>query len=254
VLDPMYGEYRHMLQRLHVTVAAVELDRAEGYRLDPARLLGDDRRLVILVNPNSPTGAHAPRAELEPVVRELARQSVVWIDETYIEYAGAGESLEAVAAADPNIIVCKSMSKVYALSGLRVAYLVSHPDRIAELEASRPPWAVSLPGQICGALALGEPDYYRRMVCETAALRRRLATDLQSLGLDVTEGAINCVLVHLPADAPTAAEVCRACEAEGVYLRDAGSMGGTMGSRTLRIAVRSAGENRRVVEAVGRQV
>jgi len=49
------------------------------------------------------------------------------VDDAYVEYTGPDESLEAFAATRPNIVVCKSMSKVYALSGLRVAYLVGHP-------------------------------------------------------------------------------------------------------------------------------
>jgi histidinol-phosphate/aromatic aminotransferase/cobyric acid decarboxylase-like protein len=51
------------------------------------------------------------------------------VDETYIDYAGSGESVESLTAVHPNLVVCKSMSKAYALSGARVAYLCAAPER-----------------------------------------------------------------------------------------------------------------------------
>ena len=75
--------------------------------------------LVVLVNPNNPTGRHISRTELEGVLRRVPAQIRVWINEAYIDYLGAAESLERFAAESENVIVCKSMSKVYALSGTR---------------------------------------------------------------------------------------------------------------------------------------
>ena len=85
--------------------------------------LASNYDLVVLVNPNSPTGRHIPRASLEAMLDRVPMHTRVWVDETYIEYAGADQSLEMFAARSENVIVCKSMSKVYALSGARVAYL-----------------------------------------------------------------------------------------------------------------------------------
>jgi histidinol-phosphate/aromatic aminotransferase/cobyric acid decarboxylase-like protein len=251
ILDPMYGEYAHVLTTMTgQQVIPLRLDRKSSYRLDPARLLETAGDLVVLVNPNSPTGQHVSRSDLLPVVEELSRNRVVWIDETYIDYVGGAESMEKLASVNRNVIVCKSMSKVYALSGLRVAYLVSHPDRIASLAAVMPPWSVGLPGQVCGALALEDPDYYAARYRETATLRGDLKAGLEKLGNEVTEGVINCLLCHLPDPGALAADVCREASRQGVYLRDAGSMGSTMGNRTVRISVRPAHENARTIEAL----
>ena len=71
ILDPTYGEYAHVLERvIGCTVDRLTLSRRENYAVDLRRLeaaLGDNYDLVVLVNPNSPTGRHVPRAELEPV-------------------------------------------------------------------------------------------------------------------------------------------------------------------------------------------
>src|SRR5262249_45241081 len=131
ILDPTYGEYAHVLEQVvGCRVDRLALSRADGYRLDPARLgaaLPCGHGPVVLVNPNSPTGRHVPRSILAEILRRAPAATRVWIDETYVDYAGPHESLERDAAAIANLVVCKSMSKVYALSGVRVAYLCGPP-------------------------------------------------------------------------------------------------------------------------------
>jgi histidinol-phosphate/aromatic aminotransferase/cobyric acid decarboxylase-like protein len=256
VLDPTYGEYAHVLdQVVGCRVGRLPLWRADGYALSPARLASALRTpydLVVLVNPNSPTGRHVPRAELEAVLREVPSQTRVWMDEAYGEYAGPGESLERFAAGSRNVVVCKSLSKVYALSGARAAYLCGPPELIAELRALTPPYAVSLPAQVAAVAALADPDYYAERWAETRDLRAGLVAGLAGLGLtDAVPGVANFVLVHLPADGPDAATVVERCRGEGLFLRDAGTMGSRLGPRALRVAVKDGGTNRRIVEIIG---
>src|SRR5205085_4484533 len=141
--------------------------------------------LMVLVNPNSPTGRHISRSHLEDVLRRAPLGTRVWIDETYVEYAGADQSLESFAARSENVIVCKSMSKVYALSGARVAYLCAGAHQLEELRAITPPWVVSLPAQVAAVRALQDPSYYADRYRETAALRQELSLRLTALGLAV---------------------------------------------------------------------
>ena len=94
---------------------------------------------------------------------------------------------------------------MYALSGLRAAYLVC-PPRLAEgLRAVTPPWAVGLPGQVAAVEALKHPQYYAERYAETRCLRDELLTELRALGLEVQGEAANFLLCHLPERAPKAA-------------------------------------------------
>jgi histidinol-phosphate/aromatic aminotransferase/cobyric acid decarboxylase-like protein len=257
ILDPTYGEYAHVLERvIGCTADRLTLSRQDGYEVDLARLgaaLADGYDLVVLVNPNSPTGQHVPRAQLERVLRQSPLRTRIWVDETYVEYAGAGESLERFAARSENVIVCKSMSKVYALSGARAAYLCAGPHQLEELHAITPPWVVSLPAQVAAVRALQDPGYYAARYFETAALRDELATRLRELGLEVRPGIANFLLCHLPEWGPDAASVVRACRQRGLFLRDAAAMGTCLGTHSLRIAVKDAATNQRMV-AIIRQV
>lgn len=255
LLDPTYGEYAHLLGR--VVGAEVErfpLERAAGYRPDPARLAATvaARRpdLLVVVNPNSPTGVALTRADLEQVLAALPPTSKAWVDETYVEYAGPGTTLEGFAAASRNVVVAKSMSKVYALSGVRVAYAVGPRALLDPLRAHVPPWAVGLLAQVAAVRALEDPAWYAARWAETHALRADLAAGLAALGLDPVPGVANFVLAHLPPDGPTAATVAARALARRVFLRDCADLGAVLGDRALRVAVKDAATNRVVLAAV----
>ncbi len=258
ILDPTYGEYAHVLERvIGCTVDRLTLSRENGYAVDLARLeaaFADDYDLIVLVNPNSPTGRHLPRRELEPLLRRAPERTRIWIDETYVEYAGPGESIEAFAAASENVVVCKSMSKVYALSGARAAYLCAGPHQLEALRAITPPWVVSLPAQVAAVRALQDPDYYAARYRETAALRDELAVGLKSLGWEVLPGIANFLLCHLPEQSAPAAEVVRRCRERGLFIRDAALMGSGLGLRAVRLAVKDAATNTRMLQILRQAV
>jgi histidinol-phosphate/aromatic aminotransferase/cobyric acid decarboxylase-like protein len=169
------------------------------------------------------------------------------VDETYVDYLGPDQSLERFAARSENVIVCKSMSKVYALSGARVAYLCASPHQLEALRAVTPPWVVSLPGQVAAVNALQDPDYYAARYQETHELRRQLALDLQALGWEIVPGAANFLLAHLPEQGPDAPTLIARCRERGLFLRDAAAMGTQLGPRAIRLAVKDAATNRTMV-------
>jgi histidinol-phosphate/aromatic aminotransferase/cobyric acid decarboxylase-like protein/ribosomal protein S18 acetylase RimI-like enzyme len=252
ILDPMYGEYAHILE--HVIGCRVDrlvLNPADGFSLATGELhhrLTSGYDLVVIVNPNNPTGRHVPRRDLESVLAAAPPRTRIWIDEAYVEYAGPDQSLERFAAASPNTFVCKSLSKVYALSGARAAYLCGPPTAMTDLRAFTPPWPVSLPAQIAGVHALRNQGYYTQRYRETHTLRRALVADFRRLyGLEILDGVINSVLCHLPEGGPTAAEVVAACRSEGIFLRDCSTISPSIGPRVLRISVKDAVANLRIV-------
>jgi histidinol-phosphate/aromatic aminotransferase/cobyric acid decarboxylase-like protein len=253
LLDPTYGEYAHVLEKVvGCKVERFKLDRNEGYRLTPEKLslkLAEGYDLFVWVNPNSPTGQHISRSEVEAVLRQCPPTTRVWIDETYVEYAGRKQSLETFAAQSQNTVVCKSMSKVYSLSGLRVGYLCGSPGLLEPLRALTPPWSVSLPAQIAAVHALNSPDYYEKRYEETHLLRAQLVQGLQNIGiLEIIPGGANFILFHLRDDHPDADTLIQRCRENGLFLRDAAEMGSGLGDRAIRIAVKDADTNLRMFE------
>jgi histidinol-phosphate/aromatic aminotransferase/cobyric acid decarboxylase-like protein len=252
LLDPTYGEYAHVLERVAgCQVERFALQRTDAYAVNLellAQRLQESFDLVVLVNPNNPTGSYMKRRDLEGLLEHVPAETRLWIDEAYLDYVGAGESLENSAVNSHNVVVCKSMSKVYALSGARAAYLCGPHSIVAELQSLTPPWAVSLPGQIAAVKALQDPDYYSSCYAQTHRLRKRLEAELAAFpGWEILPGCANFVLCHLPEDGPDAATIVARCRTRGLFLRDASIMGRRLGPRALRVAVKDPSTQQRTM-------
>jgi len=251
ILDPMYGEYAHVLDKvIGARIDRWRLSRAVNYDIDGPSLaakLATGYDWVVLVNPNSPTGRHLPRRILERILTDAPATTRFWIDETYVDYVGPEHSLEGYAAASSNVIVCKSLSKAYALSGVRVAYLCGPPALIDDLRPQCPPWSVSLPGQMAACEALNASDYYRAQWRTTHTLRAELRTELEALGWDVLPGCANFLLCWLPRDGPDAAELAARTRRVGLFVREVTNMGSSLGRYAVRIAVKDRDTNHRMM-------
>lgn len=251
LLDPTYGEYAHVLENvIGCRVDRFRLSPEDDFELRVERFEKAARRgydLVALVNPNSPTGRHAPRAGLAPALDRLPESTRVWIDETYIDYVGADQSLEKIASESKNIVVCKSMSKVYALSGARVAYLCGPEAFITDLRSITPPWVIGLPSQVAAVKALEDPKYYEGRYRETHELRRALASELSALGWGVVPGCASFLLCRLPDSGCGAATLVARCREKGLFIRDVRNMGAGLGDQFVRIAVKDVSDNRRMI-------
>ena len=146
--------------------------------------------------------------------------------------------------------VCKSMSKVYALSGARVAYLCGGQHQMEPLRTITPPWVISMPAQLAGVYALDDPSYYEARYKETHILREAFSSELCEIGLEVFPSVANFLLCKLPEGGKCAKDVVGACVLEGVYLRDVSSMGTSIGANYLRIAVKNKLDNERILNAL----
>ncbi|WP_328472205.1 aminotransferase class I/II-fold pyridoxal phosphate-dependent enzyme [Actinoplanes sp. NBC_00393] len=252
LIDPGYGEYAHVTEEvIGCRVKRLRIARA----VDPGRLTaalatgGYD--LAVLINPNNPTGGWLPGDTLRDIAAQAPPHTRIWVDEAYIGYVGLENSLAGLAATSPNVTVCTSMSKMYALSGLRAAYLISNPATAAALRRWTPPWALSLPAQLAAVAALRDPDYYAARWQQTVALRAELAAALQATDPDlhVDQAAANFLLVTMPRYAKSAPQVVEQCRRHGIYLRDLSPMSPVFEGRTVRIAVKDPVANARIVAA-----
>lgn len=256
LVDPGYGEYAHVTERvIGCQVDRLRVRRDEGWRIDLVRLAeavhAHNYDLVVLVNPNNPTGRHAPAAGLRAVIADAPARTRWWIDEAYIGYVDLAESLADMAVTDARVVVCTSLSKMYALSGMRAAFLVAEPTLAADLRRRTPPWQVSLPAQLAAVAALRDPAYYRACWKRTHNLRHALASSLEDVlaEVEVEESVANFVTLTFPASGPSAADFVWECRSHDVYLRDLSPMSPAYEGRTVRIAVKDSPENERIVAA-----
>ena len=252
ILDPTYGEYSHILNKIiKCKVERLELKREEGYNINIDKLrekLNQKFDLFVWVNPNSPTGLHINKNEVERLLLNNKGCERIWIDETYVEYAGREQTLERFAEKSNNVFVCKSMSKVYALSGLRAAYLCANPNNIWPLKRITPPWVISLPAQIAATYALKQEDYYIKKYQETHELRDKLELQLKQIGIDeIIPGIANFIMFHVGNDKFSAARIVNECKLKKLYLRDLSGMGTSFEDDAIRMAVKDLNTNNKMI-------
>jgi histidinol-phosphate aminotransferase len=167
--------------------AGHEVDRlllAPPYVLDPA-LVPDSADLVVVGNPTNPTGV------LHGSLAELCRPGrVTVVDEAFMD-AIPGEPGSLASQRLPGLVVVRSLTKTWALAGLRVGYLLAPPDLVATLREAQPLWSVSTPAlaalDVC--LGRGPVKQAERDATEVATERRRLAAGLAPLGVEVSPGS-----------------------------------------------------------------
>ena len=238
LLDPTYSEYPFLLSREGIDVRRVTVTAETGFRVSMPALLEacDGASLAVLVNPNSPTGMALSRDEMLRVRAVLPPRATVWVDETYVDFAPPGTSVEQDAAHVEGLYVLKSLSKAYALSGIRAAYLVCAPGAAAKVQERTPPWIIGTSAMAAAVAAVRDVGYYGPKWAETGEIVRSFALALEGMGLRVTSGHLGAVLVEAP-QGRSASEWAAALAASGLIVRTPEGMGQALGDHYVRISV-----------------
>lgn len=239
---PQYGEYYFVLSELHGhDVLEIESPAEEDFKISPQRLVDAVRihgaDAVVIVNPSNPTGNFLSRTDLRWILEQIPVSTWLVIDETYIDYC-PGESLEDLVGEWENLVILKSMSKIYALSGARVGYAVV-PHAVRErLERWTPPYVVSTFGQMAAIEALQHPEYYSRRISETKERHRYLQDEIGEIcGCRALGSVGNFVLVDLKETQTPASLVARRLFEAGICVRELHSFRVPESERLLRLTV-----------------
>lgn len=252
VLDPCYGEYPHLIEEvLGGEILRLPLLPENSFDPDIDELiqLAKGVHMVILVNPNSPTGRVIPLDLMIQLAESLKPEQKLWIDETYIDFAPGVPTFEPLLANHSNVIIAKSLSKYYALSGLRIGCLEMDPGLVSDLARYSPPWSVGLPAQLAGVEALKDPEWYRLKVLETRDLRDSMIQDLSQLpGVEVIPSTTNFLLLHLVQGG--AERIAETARRDNVFLRDCDSLTQHLKGRLIRTAVKDARQNQKIVASI----
>jgi threonine-phosphate decarboxylase len=251
VIGPTFSEYARAIDLHGGTVTALLANRTERYRPPVKEAIEALRRgaasfdAVYLCNPNSPTGqAVDPDAVSELAAAAHDRGAWAVIDETFVDYCEERSVMPRLAAC-PRMIVLRSFTKFYALPGLRIGYAAGHEDAIRRLGALQAPWSVNAPAQHAALASLRDAPYARRSRSFMVRERPRLVDGLTAIpGVSVYPSAANFLLVELPG--PRSGVIVDRLREQGIVVRDCSTVPGiTRG--TIRIAVRSAAENARLL-------
>jgi histidinol-phosphate aminotransferase len=210
--------------------------------------VGPRSRMLLLANPNNPSGSLLSGAEIRRLHAGLREDVLLVLDGSYAEYViDAGYDPGAVLVdSTSNTVMIQTFYKIHGLAGLRVGWGY-FPAAIADvLNRIRHPNGVTQPGMAAAAVAIGEQGRVAHLRASNAALRNRLAGELSRLGLQPYPSHGNFLLTRF-ASAARAAHAFRHLRAEGIFVRP---MGGYGLADCLRISIGTAEETGILVEAL----
>lgn len=245
LLAPSFGEYARAVLAGGGRVRYLPLNPAEGFRPDPlilARATGDVA-LAFLGNPNNPTGVVLGREEL--VALAYRPDNLLVVDEAFLWFApgGMAGSVAREAGNYPGLVAVGSLTKIFAIPGLRLGYLVAEPGLVTRLERWRYPWSVNTLALRAGVACLQETGYLEESRALVERERPFLMEGLAAIpGLACTPSRANFVLVDCRLTGYRASELQERLGYRGLLIRDAGSFPGLDGYY-FRVAVRRRQEN-----------
>jgi threonine-phosphate decarboxylase len=201
--------------------------------------------MAFLCNPNNPTGRLIPRDDLLKIA-DAARdlKCLLVVDEAFIDFY-PGASIADEVGANPCLVVLRSLTKMYALSGLRIGYAVLPPSLLDATKEVKEPWTVNSLAQVAGVAALDD-DAYR---AETFALiekqKKALEEGFGRMGIYYLPSFANYYLLRME----KAGELSARLMEKKILVRDCSNFIG-LGSSYIRVAVKSGSANGRLLEEI----
>ena len=246
---PSYPLFPLMAQRAGGRPVPVEMP---GGRFDVEAILaavGPRTRAVVICNPNDPTGAYLDSHSLGGLVSALPEHVPVLLDEAYVEFQDveATDACLRLVDAFPGLLVFRTFSKVWGLSGLRAGYVVASRAGTDMLAALAPALGVNVLTQagIAQALKIGDKEIDRRRAT-VIEQRGRVLRALHEMPVDAPDSEANFVWLRAPG--LTGAELAGRMERAGVIVAHGGALGD---DDHVRAAIRGAAASERLLAALG---
>lgn len=252
LLVPSFTEYEVALARAEVDVSykTVFADFRALEALSEAH--SGEFDFVILGSPNNPCGYSIKKDALLGLIDD-AKQTTWVIDEAFIDFAvDAGENtLVYEAASRDNLVVLRSLTKIYSIPGLRLGYLVANSSFAKQIREAKFPWSVNSIAIAAGAAALKDEFFAERSMMALSSEAVRFSSELDAIeGLSVFIPTANFVFIKIETDI-TAAVLQEKLLKEGFAIRDCSTYTG-LDDRYFRVAVKRPEENDRLLMALNK--
>lgn len=247
VCAPSFSEYSKALVQSGSEISAYFLSEKSGFALDEKilEMLDESVRMLILSTPNNPTGRTVDGELLRRICERCKANDIVFLcDECFIDFTENAAHAEQFI--NPNVVVLKAFTKIYAMAGLRLGYALFGDDVLAEkVRKNGQFWSVSAPAQTAGEAALDEKNHLEKTLELVKKEREFLTENLRNFGFKVYPSEANFIFFYtkLPLD--------EMLLSEKILIRNCANFDG-LEQGYFRIAVRSHEENSALVSAIER--
>ena len=242
---PSYGDYISMAAVAGLPVETLPLQPKNDFQLDIAQLAAilEDDHLVIIGHPNNPTGKLCDTQGLRELI-QTHPQNYFIIDESFIDFTDPKHSLRWQRPA--NLIIVQSMTKSWAIPGLRLGYVLADPKVITSMRRLRPDWSVNTIAQAAGVRALQDSNFLKRTRDYVRQQRLDLFAKIKTIdGLHPFPGDANFLLVRIDHPTVDAAALTIKLLRKGIIIRNCDNFQG-LDNRYFRVAVRTTTEQQRL--------
>ncbi|MFG6115636.1 threonine-phosphate decarboxylase CobD [Halobacillus sp. MO56] len=244
IIDPTFSEYERACRAFDLEITHLWLNQAFQFPVEAMAQAMADVEVVFLCRPNNPTGTFLPFTELEYLLKlGLETDTTIVIDEAFVHFLFETKlSVKKLLAFYPNLIVLRSLTKIFAIPGLRAGYIMAGGDWIQKLQKKQPPWSVNgitaglLPALLSDRAFMAATKEWRKGECE------KLAENLTALGFIHTISSVNFYLLKDGNRPNDTEKLFQFLVANNIIPRHTDNFKGLDG-RYLRFAVRSADEN-----------
>lgn len=237
---PAFSEYERAVRCVKSKIHFLKLKEEEGFGLDLSRLAKTD--IIFLCNPNNPTGNLI--LENRRRVEQLTQKLIV-IDEAFMDFLPNQKNYTLIwnAIKSRNIIVLRTLTKFFALPGLRMGYLITHKDLINKLKQNMPPWNTNSLAQIAAELILTDKKYIKKTYTLMERERKFLFDQLALIGeLRPYPTVTNFILIKIEKPGLTSKHLKKLLLKKGILIRDCSNFR-NLDNKYIRVAVRSRKEN-----------
>lgn len=249
VLAPTFSEYEEALEEAGIEVVHHYLKKENNFNLTKNFLEEMTKGIdgIFLCNPNNPIGNLINIELLDEILKKCKENKILlFIDECFLELTGKMKeySLVGKLKEHDNLIVFKAFTKTYAMAGLRLGYLLTSNEAIADkIFTMGQPWSVSTPAQMAGVAALDEKEFVEKSIEFIASERNCLQRNLEQLGCKVYPGEANYIFFYHKDGKKFINEMRK----KAILVRDCENYKG-LTEGYMRIAVKNKIENRIFME------
>ena len=255
ICPPSFSEYERSALASGAQVRFVPLKAAPAYTVDWTALqqtVGEDS-LIFLGHPNNPTGNLLELPALENFLAAIAgKNNMVVVDESFLDFIDADGSLscQAMVKKHPHLIAIRSLTKIFAIPGLRLGFGVMAPTLASKLEAAKDQWNVNVLAQVAGTAALKDNGYLTKTRTVLPVWRGQLMKGLTCFStVQVIPSAVNFLLLDMTKTGKDASWWRQAFWEKRILVRDCSNYI-ALSAYHIRIAVRTETENELFLSAL----
>jgi threonine-phosphate decarboxylase len=253
VIAPAFSEYTNALALIGADVRRLSLIDERAFQFSSEKLMAawdEDCDLLVLATPNSVTGQLIPKAEIENIARlALIRKKFVVIDEAFIDFV-EDQSVKMLVRRNPFLLVLRSLTKYYALPGLRLGYIVGEARRIAQIASYQEPWSVNGPAIDVALACLDDQGFAAKTARWLEQEKKFVFNRLRTFeGLIPFPSDVNFLLVRIAKHTVDALELRSFLLYKKILIRACNTFT-HLGGDYFRVAVRHRKDNRRLLAAL----